>query len=139
MKKFNYLESWYQVLYQFGLFLPIISMGAVIYKNISFLLSEIRRLWIGVLILALSVTIYFFQIKTKGQINILERERELSIGGISISFQTIQGITEKIYILLENLLAFISRLFEGAGGILWAVVFLALFLTILKFQGGGIE
>ena len=137
--KFNYIESWYQVFYQFGLFLPIISMGAVIYKNISFLLSEIRRLWIGVLILALSVTIYFFQINKKEQINILEIDRELSVGGISISLQTIQSITEKIYILLEKILAFISRLFEGAGGILWAVVFLALFLTILKFQGGGIK
>lgn len=135
----GFVEPWYQVFYQFGLFLPLISMGLVIFRNTDFSTGALSGWWIGVLILTLAIAAYFYQIKSKEQEIVRGENGEISIGGISISFHKVLNITEKIYILLENSLSFISRLFEGAGGILWAVVFLALFLTILKFQSGGVE
>jgi hypothetical protein len=135
----DFVEPWYQVFYQFGLFLPLISMGLVTFRNTDFSTGALSGWWIGALILSLAIAAYFYRIKSEEQDITLDENGEFNIGGISIPFHKVQIITEKIYILLENSLIFISRLFEGAGGILWAVVFLALFLTILKFQGGGIE
>ena len=134
--KYNSLEPWYQIFYLFGLFLPFISMSAVVLKNTWLLADEVSGWWIGSVVLILSITVYFYQVKSKKQIIEFKNVRELRIGSISVSFQVAQMIPEKVYFLFKNFLTFISRLFEGAGGILWAVVFLALFMTILKFQGG---
>jgi len=134
--KFNYLEPWYQLFYLFGLFLPLISMSALVLKNTQILADEFSDWWIGVLILSLSIMVYFFQVKSKIPNIEFKKIQELRIGKFSISFHGMQIISEKIHLLFDNFLAFITKLFEGAGGILWAVVFLALFLTLLKFQGG---
>ena len=134
--KYYYLEPWYKIFYLFGLFLPLISMSAVVLKNTWLLADEFSGWWIGSVVLSLSIMVFFYQVKSKNQIIEFKNVRELRIGSISVSFQVAQMISKKVYFLFENLLTFISRLFEGAGGILWAVVFLALFMTILKFQGG---
>jgi len=134
--KYNSLEPWYKIFYLFGLFLPLISMSAVVLKNTGLIANEFGGWWIGSVILSLSIMVFFYQVKSKNQIIEFKNVRELRIGSISVSFKIAQMISKKVYFLFENLLTFISRLFEGAGGILWAVVFLALFMTILKFQGG---
>ncbi|MCD6577009.1 MAG: hypothetical protein J7K66_03230 [Anaerolineaceae bacterium] len=134
--KFNYLESWYQVFYLFGLFLPMISMSAVVLRNPRLLVNKFSSWWIGLVILSLSIIVFIFQVKSKKQIIEIDEIGEMGIRRFSIYSHGIEIILEKIYILLKNLLTFISILFEGAGGMLWAVVFLALFITILKFQGG---
>jgi len=134
--KYNFLEPWYKIFYLFGLFLPLISMSAVVLKNTRLLADEFSGWWIGSVVLSLSIMVYFYQVKSKDQIIEGKNVRELRIGSISVSFQVAQMISKKVYFLFKNFLTFISRLFEGAGGILWAVVFLALFMTILKFQGG---
>jgi hypothetical protein len=134
--KFNYLEPLYQIFYLFGLFLPLISMSAVVLKNTWIFANEFSGWWIGSVVLFLSIMVYFYRFKSKKQNIDNKNIRELRIGNISISFQVIQIISKKVYFLFENFMTFITKLFEGAGGILWAVVFLALFLTILKFQGG---
>ena len=134
--KYNYLETWYQIFYLFGLFLPLISMIAVVLKNTRLVADEFSGLWIGLIVLPISIMVYFYQVKTKNHIFEFNNFGKLKIGSISVSFQAMQMISKKVYILFENFLTFISRLFEGEGGILWAVVFLALFMTILKFQGG---
>ena len=111
-------------------------MSAVVLMNTWLLADEFSGWWIGSVVLSLSIMVYFYQVKSKDQIIEFKNVRELRIGSISVSFQVAQMISKKVYFLFENFLTFISRLFEGAGGILWAVVFLALFMTILKFQGG---
>jgi hypothetical protein len=135
--KFNYLEPWYQVFYLIGLFLPLISMSAVTLKNTRLLADEFSGWWIGAVVLSLSIMVYFYQVKSENQVIQLKKNRELRVGNFSISSHGMQIISEKIYFFFENILTFISKLFEGAGGILWAVVFLALFLTILIFQRGS--
>jgi len=134
--KYNYLEPWYQAIYLIGLFLPLISMSAVVLKNIQFIADEFSGWWFGLFVLSLSILVYFYHIKSKIHINKAKNIREIRIGSVSISLQVMQIISNTVYSLFENLLTFITRLFEGAGGILWAVVFLALFLTILLFQVG---
>ena len=134
--KYNYLEPWYKIFYLFGLFLPLISMSAVVLKNTRLIADEFSGLWIGAVVLSLSIMVYFYQVKSKDNIIEFNNIRELRVGSVSVPFKDIQTISKKVYFLFENFLTFVSRLFEGAGGILWAVVFLALFMTILKFQGG---
>jgi len=134
--KYNYLEPWYQIIYLIGLFLHLISMGAVVLKNIQLIADEFNSWWIGSVVLSISIPVYFYHVKSKNQIIEAKKIREIRIGSVSFSFQATQIISNNVYLLLENFLTFITRLFEGAGGILWAVVFLALFLTILIFQGG---
>jgi len=132
---FNYLEPLYQTFYLIGLFLPAISMSAVVLENPQLLTGEFSAWWIGLIVLSLSIAAYFYLTKLKNQNNKVINIGELRIGDFTKSFRWVKIISEKIYFVLENLLTFTSKLFEGAGGILWAVVFLALFLTILKFQG----
>jgi len=135
--KLNYLEPWYQVFYLFGLFIPMISMSAVVLKNTRILANELSGWWVGLIILSLSIMMFFYQFKSKKQIIEIKEIKELEIGNFPISSQGMKNISRKIYMLFEKFLTFITRLSEGAGGILWAVVFLALLLTILKFQGGA--
>jgi len=134
--KYKYLEPWYQIFYLFGLFLPLISMSAVVLKNTRPIADKFSGWWIGSVVLSLSITVYFYQVKSKNRNIEFDNVRELRIGSISVFFKVMQMISKKVNFLFENFLTFISRIFEGAGGILWAVVFLALFMTILKFQGG---
>jgi len=134
--KYTNLEPWYQIIYLIGLFFPIISMSAVVLKNTQLIADEFNAWWIGSIVLSFSILVYFYLIKLKNHIIEVKEIREIKIGSVSISFQVMQIISNNVYLLVENLLTFIARLFEGAGGILWAVVILALFLTILKFQGG---
>jgi len=133
--KYNYLEPWYQIIYLIGLFLPLISMSAVVLKNIRLIADEFSGWWIGAVVLSLSIPVYFYHVKSKNHIEVANI-RGFKIGSVSFSFQVLQIISNNVYLLFENFMTFITRLFEGAGGILWAVVFLALFLTILIFQGG---
>ena len=135
--KFNYLEPWYQVSYLIGLFLPLISMSAVALKNTWIFVDEFSSWWMGSVVLFLSITVNFYQAKSKNQIIEIKNNREVRVGSLLISFDGIRIVLEKTYFVFENILTFIEKLFEGAGGILWAVVFLALFMTILKFQGGN--
>ena len=134
--KFNYLEPWYQLFYLIGLFLPLISMSAMALKNIWPLIDGFNSWWIGSVILSLSIMVYFYQIKSKSKIIEFKNIGEFRIGSFSISFHRMRIISEKISFFLETFLTFISKLFEGTGGILWAVVLFALFMTIIEFQGG---
>jgi len=134
--KFNYLEPWYQIIYLIGLFLPTISMVAVFLKNSQHLSEEIGGWWLGLVILILSILFYIFQIKPQRQIGELNSPKRFSVGGVSISVSGTRTIIEKLAIIFENFFVFITNLFEGAGGILWSLIFLVLFVTILRFQGG---
>jgi len=135
--KFNYLEPLYQIFYLIGLFLPLISMTAVILRNIWFLEGALSGWWIGLIALSLSIAVYFYITKSRNQFIKVKNIGGLRIRDIAIPFHWVQIILDKVYFVFESFLDFTSKLFEGAGGILWAVVFLALFLTILKFQGGN--
>jgi len=66
--KFNYLEPWYQVIYLIGLFLPLISMSAVVLKNIQLIADEFSGWWIGALVLTPSILVYFYHFKPKDHI-----------------------------------------------------------------------
>ena len=132
--KFNYLEPSYQIFYLIGLFLPLISMSAVVIKAVRFSADGLSGWWIGLIVLSLSITAYYYITKSRKQNIKVESIGERRIGSFAIPFHWVQIILDKIYFVFESFLTFTSKLFEGAGGILWAVVFLALFLTILKFQ-----
>ena len=135
--KFNYLEPLYQIFYLIGLFLPSISMSAVILKNIRSVEGALSGWWIGLIVLSLSITAYIYITKSRKPNIEVKNIGERRIGGFTIPFHWVQIILDKIHFIFESFLTFTSKLLEGAGGIIWAVVLLALFLTTLKFKGGN--
>lgn len=130
---FDDLEPWYQVFYLIGLFLPLISMSAIVLRSS---LISFNGWWIGLLIMSFSIFLYFFRFNSEEDPIDPSKTKQRDFGLGTRIISGLQLLNNRTFIILENLLSFFSRLFEGNGGILWSVVFLALFLTILKFQGG---
>ena len=131
-KDFSEIESIYQVVYLFGLLLLILASGVISFKFIEPLQREVAHWWVGVIVVSLLAGLY-----------ILQRKRKIKLPNTSklyfsvsaqkfLSLDWIFRLSAQIEKRLKNLAAGFSNLFEGAGGLLWALVLLVLILTVLR-------
>ncbi|MDP2965569.1 MAG: hypothetical protein Q8N39_05955 [Pelolinea sp.] len=133
-EKFNDLEVWYQAAYLAGLFLPLLSVAAVIVNSISSLANEIQYWSVGVIVVTLASIGYFYA----GRIKIFNKssqyltEARLAWLWQSLTFEWLFKTLSFIENKARNFINGFSGLLEGEGGILWAVVLLLLILTLLR-------
>ncbi|MDO9546950.1 MAG: hypothetical protein Q7J07_09430 [Pelolinea sp.] len=133
---FDGLEPWYQVFYLIGLFFPLLTTSAIVLRNPKPSISSLSSWWIGLSMVLISSLLCFYQFraeKTVFESKLIQKRNSGLLPSIIMGFQF---FIERVIFLLDNLLLFFSSLFEADGGILWSIVFLVLFITILNFQGG---
>jgi hypothetical protein len=131
------IEPWYQLIYMIGLIIPLFSTIAIITKISYPILNNFGVWWIGLLVSTFSIFMYYFQIKKIGNEEKRNPLQETNAKWISSLKAGIQYLFDKIYFGVEYALLFFSSLFEKNGGILWSIVFLVLFITLLNFQGAA--
>jgi hypothetical protein len=133
-EKFFDLDGWYQAAYLAGLFLPFLSIAAIILDSKSSLLVEIQYWWIGLLVVMLASIGYIFAVRKKifdESPKILLESRFVWIWQ-GLTFEWFFKIIEFIENIFGNIFNGFSGLLEGEGGILWALVLLILMLTVLR-------
>ena len=133
-KKSSQMQKINEVFYTLGLILPLGGIILIIIENhveVSF-----RSLWYGGM--QIGMVVLFLWIKGMGKKKQENRHQNISIPKqFSIKQEKIGDVFSLANSAINNTLHFIAKLFEEDGGILWALVFLSLLLTILRSQGGS--
>ena len=116
---------WVQVIYPVGLsILPLISLAISVMD--WFQTRTIGLWWVGSITLILSLLIYFlFHRFTRSSIMVKLRYKPGKINFISIVFWAMYRFIRKIISLLTSIL-------EGDGGMLWSIVIIVLFISIIS-------
>jgi len=128
------LDPWYLAIYQIGLFLPLVSWIGITIKNFESITHELIGWWIGAGIAGLSISFHLFTLRSKSKVS-PHWDSERNSPPLSKIFLLLRNSLHVSLNVLRSILRFVLNLFEGVGGVLWSIVFLALFLTILRFQG----
>ncbi len=132
-REFEKIERPNQTVYIIGLLFPVISAGFLIYS--SNLKMTISNLWFGVLQMVTFLTVNFFSKRLPGQ-KLKKLDGKFNVSWIMNVKLLISNVIIRIIALAGDALHFAARLFEEQGGVMWAIVFLSLLLTVIAFEGG---
>lgn len=132
--KFNNLEVWYQASYLAGLFLPLLSIAAIIFNSFFQIATEIQFWWVGLIVVTFALIGYVYarRVYRFYESSPLILKKKLAWFW---EFQTFEWFFKSISFLedmVKNFINGFSGLLEGEGGILWALVLLLLMLSILR-------
>ena len=100
---FNSLEPWYQVFYLIGLFLPLISMSAIVLRSS---LISLNGWWIGLAIMSFSIFLYFYQFRSGRDPIDFSETKQSGVGWVLKIISGFQFLINGIFILLNKLLTF---------------------------------
>jgi hypothetical protein len=116
--------KWINLMYQTGL---ILILGMIIAIGLTRGLNTIQRRfnWIDLIPLGLGIFIYLLQKKFRNSVNLSDFQP------LSIKKNPLSSILWGLYNLVRRIISGINFILEGDGGMLWSLVFLVLFLTIL--------
>ncbi len=129
---FNSLESIYQLVFLSGLMIMILSGELIAFKFINGSRVELSLWWAGVIVVLFTSVLVFL---TRQEIRVFPLKTRLNNSSIEMRILSLnwlfdlgQGLKNR----LRNFVSGFSRLLEGSGGLLWALVFLVLILSILR-------
>lgn len=129
--EFEGMDSWYQAIYTIGLFIPLISLGAILVRNLGSFLEEISNWWMGVAAIVLMILgMIYFNKKESGPVlkrgeNRLER---------FLSFLWFFKIINFFEARLHSLVIGFSGLLEGNGGMIWSFVIIILIISLIRIS-----
>jgi hypothetical protein len=126
------LEPWYLAVYLFGLFLLALSPFAVIIKSVITSTSAVQNWWIGIVMAVITFFIYLLNFRQKklrkGLEKYINRLRPMMT---FLRFEWLNGIWKWVSVIIAEAFSFITQLLEGEGGVIWAIVLMALLISIL--------
>jgi hypothetical protein len=136
-------ESWVKVLYPFGLiFLILVGWTIAVFGQAGGLTSGVW--WASVSSTLLAAGLWFFTSRRqtfddnseegRGWFAILAKRAAPWVSSIFSLNWIYRGISA-LYRFLQILISFLSLLLEGQGGVLWALVLLALLSTLIASGG----
>jgi hypothetical protein len=126
------IERWIKVVYPLGLILVLITQLGLGW----FIRPEVEEVplvgWIlGPLISAFAFLGFFWQLRGGSVPKIV-----VNILNSILSLNWIYYLIKSIYLLLSRFINFITKVLEGEGGFLWALLWIVLFLAILIISLG---
>jgi len=126
------IERWIKVVYPLGLILVLITQIGLGW----FIRPEVEEVplvgWIlGPLISAFAFLGFFWQLRGGSVPKIV-----VNILNSILSLDWIYSLIRSIYLLLSRFINFITKVLEGEGGFLWALLWIVLFLSILIISLG---
>lgn len=126
------VETWYQAVYLFGLFLLILTPFALVVKIITYQTSALQNWWLGAGVLTLTIA---SRLITHRSILKEKKNKRMKILITSISkffnFKWLGKIYTWLNLIFQEVIFFFTQLLEGEGGIFWAVVILALMISLI--------
>jgi len=132
------VEAWYQAVYLFGLFLLNLMPFAIVVKHSTYLANAWQNWWLGVavVVIALVGKIVDSRIDLPGRFRkrteqLVERIRR------TLTFEWLGGLYSWLTLIFQEVLLFTTQLLEGEGGIIWAIVILALMVSLVGAGAGG--
>jgi hypothetical protein len=133
------LDRWIQRTYPAGLLLLTVAQGIIFYKTFpaSF---KLQYWWAGAAatILALTGMLVWNRVRQQAELSARQNLYSLITSRISIwlssllSFDWLYRILEWVYGVVLSLVQVLTVTLEGEGGVLWALVLLALLISIIK-------
>lgn len=136
---FTGVDRWVKVVFPSGLGILIISQWIIFIRNLpgSFTFTY---WWIGVIVFILAMLIFLWQQQLLPK-STLKRFQWLSTAGKAITVTRLDAVfglkwlykTAKIiFNLIQRILNLVSAVLEGQGGILWAILLLALLISYFQ-------
>ncbi len=128
------MEAWYQTVYLAGLSIYIFSLLIIVINQITSISAEIGSWWIGLSAAIFSAAMFVFVQRKNGISVPKDYSEDTNVEGIfrlfSLSwlFKAVMFSREKS----AKIIAGFSALLEGDGGVLWAIVFLILMISLIR-------
>ena len=128
------MEKWYQAIYLIGLFVPLITIFRIVSRSFTSFAVEIKFWWVGVLVVALTLLgIVFLKRNNNFGIIIESRlNREIVFIWKVFTLDWLFELAQLLKVQTKSVVNGISKLLEGEGGILWAIVLLLLVFSVLR-------
>jgi hypothetical protein len=131
-KEYPSVEPWYQAVYLFGLFLLALSPFALIMKSTVVFHNGFENWWIGGSVSMLTLTALLLDNRQKTLQKKLEKYSLKLIPILSfLRFHWLNGIWKWVSLIITEVFSFITQLLEGEGGVIWAIVIMALLVSII--------
>jgi hypothetical protein len=132
-QKNNTPESPFLAVYLFGLFLLAFSPFAILIKNPSLAANVLNYWWAGALVLLICLVFYWLSRRIRisnQQISIMNK------GAIPVEnflgFDWLKTLWQWLAWILSGVIQFLTQLLSGEGGVIWAVVILALLVSLIS-------
>lgn len=125
------VEIWYQAVYMFGLFLMILMPFELVVKITTYRASALQNWWLGAGVVTFAVASMI--ITRKSILNEYGKRMKVLIirVGKFLNFRWLGKINTWLNLIFHEVIFFITQLLEGEGGIIWAVVILALMVSLI--------
>ena len=130
------LEPWFQFFYIGGFTVLVISAARLIVRIIRQFEGVLQFWWVPASLITLVAVFYFLFSRSDEKVKSLKAKPKLKIFEEIRTSRVFPNFFAALFSALSGLFGFTTGLFEGGGGILWAVTILALFLTLLSIRGG---
>ena len=126
------VESWYSAVYLFGLFLLALSPFALIVKSVITSADAFENWWMGVLVAIITLAAFLFTLRQKAFKTKLEGySNKLAPILVFLRFHWLNEIWKWVSLIITEVFSFITQLLEGEGGVIWAIVIMALLVSII--------
>jgi len=125
-------DPWKQAGYYAGIWLQILALAAISQKYYSNITVEFEFWWAGLSVALVSSSVAIFLVRSNQKNHSLGLTLVEPTNLTIVLKKRISNTFHLLYSLIGQLVLTISSLLEGRGGILWAIVILALLLTILR-------
>jgi len=130
MDKSDYkkIETWYQAIYAVGLFFPILSIGAIVFRNLGSLVEEVKFWWIGLVVACLFILGSIYTNRKKKHTNLSHNKVIGNLLSLNWLFSAIVFLDTYI----QNVVIGFSSLLEGEAGIIWSFVMIILLISVIR-------
>ena len=127
------IEPFYLAFYLFGLFQFALSSFAILIKNTALAANVIRFWWVGIVLLALCLGLFWLEKRIRIPKTALENKTSrISSLFRLFSFEWLVKFWQWLSWFLFTIVQFLTRLLEGEGGVIWAIVILSLLVSLLS-------
>ena len=126
------VESWYLAVYFFGLFLLALSPFALIVKRVITSTDAFENWWMGVLVAVITLAAFLLNLRQKDlKTKLEEYSNKLAPILDFLCFNWLNEVWKWVSLIITEVFSFITQLLEGEGGVIWAIVILALLVSII--------
>jgi len=131
-KENSTVETWYLAVYLFGLFLLALSPLAIVIKNAEINARAFENWWMGLAVAILTLAALLLNSQQKALRSKLAKFSKAFNPLLDfLRFGWLNGVWKWISLVITEVFSFITQLLEGEGGVIWAIVILALLVSII--------